>query len=155
MAKIQLSIIMKINKLRFRLLEALDNLVARVHWFFSEERHNPYRCPICGGTAIRVRAWVRPNYGNHYVGDCEDNHEDDCDWCETCEKKVHACTTSWFKRKVNAWWSQTDFQEMERITGFHQSDFDPEDGFQDFVDACNAFWHALSDEQKINLWNER
>ena len=44
---------------------------------------------------------------------------------------------------------------MERITGFHQSDFDPEDGFQDFVDACNAFWHALPDEQKINLWNER
>ena len=43
---------------------------------------------------------------------------------------------------------------MERITGFHQSDFDPEDGFQDFVDTCEEWWRKQSIEEKINIWRE-
>ncbi len=51
--KIQRSIIMKINKLRLRLLGALDAMVARIHWYFSDERHDPYRCCQCGSTHVK------------------------------------------------------------------------------------------------------
>ncbi|MFS2717026.1 hypothetical protein AAH068_19150 [Bacteroides uniformis] len=37
------------------------------------------------------------------------------------------------------WWENTDFPTMERITGCRQTDFSPEDGYQEFVDACNEW----------------
>ena len=77
---------MKINKLRFRLLETLDNLVACIHWYFSDERHDPYLCTNCGSTNVQRAAWVRPNHGNEYiedVGGCETD-KGDC-WCDEGE----------------------------------------------------------------------
>jgi len=50
------------------------------------------------------------------------------------------------------WWGDTDFREMERITGFWQSDFNPEDGYQAFVDACDEWWSGLSEDEKIATW---
>ena len=146
--------IMNINKLCFRLLNALDAFTARIHWLFSEERRNPYRCPMCGGTDIHVRAWIRPNFSNRYAGDCEDFPEGACDWCESCRKKIEARTTDWFKQMANEWWSQTDFPTKERITGLRQTDFSAEEGYQDFVDASNAHWNALPIERQISIQYE-
>ena len=53
---------------------------------------------------------------------------------------------------ANRWWNETDFSQMERITGFRQSDFDPEDGYQEFVDACDTWWEQLEHEEKTELW---
>jgi hypothetical protein len=53
---------------------------------------------------------------------------------------------------IEKWWNETDFSQMELITGFRQIDFDSEDGYQDFVDACNTFWNQLGDEEKKEIW---
>jgi hypothetical protein len=50
------------------------------------------------------------------------------------------------------WWNETDFSHMERITGFRQSDFDPADGCQAFVDACDTWWDELDTEEKTEIW---
>ena len=55
---------------------------------------------------------------------------------------------------ANKWWNETDFVQMERITGFHQMDFDSEDGYQDFIDACDTYWNQLDDSEKIRICKE-
>ena len=55
---------------------------------------------------------------------------------------------------IEKWWNETDFLQMEQITGFRQTDFDSEDGFQDFVDACNTFWNQLNEEEKTKIREE-
>ena len=60
------------------------------------------------------------------------------------------------KAIVNEWWGQTEFWQMENITGFRQYDFSPEEGYQDFVDACDEWWDNLSfvDKRAIYMdWN--
>lgn len=60
------------------------------------------------------------------------------------------------KAVVNEWWGNCGFKEMEIITGFRMTDFDPEDGYQDFVDACDNWWDKLSFIQKRMVyfdWN--
>lgn len=49
---------------------------------------------------------------------------------------------------IEQWWCATDFSQMELITGFRQTDFDAEDGYQDFVDTCNTYWNQLDEEEK-------
>ena len=55
-------------------------------------------------------------------------------------------------KTLNEWWGEQGFREMERITGFRQSDFDPEDGYQDFVDACDNWWDSLAYSDKISIY---
>ena len=50
------------------------------------------------------------------------------------------------------WWENTDFPTMERITGCRQTDFSPEDGYQEFVDACNEWWNELPALEKKKVW---
>ena len=52
------------------------------------------------------------------------------------------------------WWMQTDFRTMEELTGLRQLDYDPEDGYQAFVDACEAWWNSHSENEKITIWKE-
>jgi len=54
---------------------------------------------------------------------------------------------------LNKWWKSTDFREMEKISGFRQINFSPEDGYQDFVDACDNWWESLSKEEKQDVYN--
>jgi hypothetical protein len=58
------------------------------------------------------------------------------------------------KAQLDEWWSHTEFWEMEQITGYKQDDFDPEDGYQDFVDACDEWWEKQSYSNKIYLYNQ-
>lgn len=60
------------------------------------------------------------------------------------------------KAMVNEWWNNTPFWVMENITGYRQDNFSPEDGYQDFVDACDTWWDKLSFNEKRMVyldWN--
>jgi hypothetical protein len=57
-------------------------------------------------------------------------------------------------QEINEWWGASDFREMERITGYRQSDFNPEDGYQAFVDACDKWWSENRDDEKIELYEK-
>lgn len=60
--------------------------------------------------------------------------------------------TSVTEAVVNEWWGDCSFGEMEKITGFRMSDFDPEDGYQEFVDVCDEWWNKLSFGEKKELY---
>lgn len=47
------------------------------------------------------------------------------------------------KTQLNEWFNKQDFNTLEDITGYCHLDFDPEDGYQDFVDACHEYWDSL------------
>lgn len=50
---------------------------------------------------------------------------------------------------IKDWWANVPFDTMEAITGFRRIHFSPEDGYQEFVDACNDWWNWLTLESKI------
>lgn len=58
------------------------------------------------------------------------------------------------REMVEDWWGQTDFKQMETITGYCQDDFPPDEGYQDFVDACDEWWENLSWEWKLSVYFE-
>ena len=60
--------------------------------------------------------------------------------------------TSIIEAVIDEWWDNCDFKEMEMITGFRMTDFDPEDGYQAFVDACNEWWDKLTPNEKTRLY---
>lgn len=144
---------MKTNKFHLWLLGALDAMVARIHWYFSDERHDPDRCCKCGSTHVQLRAWVYPNLGNKYDGDCEDLPGDE-NWCVHCNGYTHIRPTSDMLDDAIAWWEDLDFKDMERITGLRQADFSAQDGYQGFVDSASAWWEQQTTDQKIRCWLE-
>jgi len=145
---------MKITRLlirtRLRFIDATLDLAAWINWLGSEERHNPYRCPECGSTDIQMRAWIAPNRGSRYVEDIIDDGADD-DWCRNCERTVRARPTDELLAETEKWWRGLEFATMERVTGCRQSDFDPEDGCQAFIDACGEWWMGKTTEEKISI----
>ena len=58
------------------------------------------------------------------------------------------------KEKLNDWWSKVDFITMEKITGLKQLNYDSSEGYQAFVDACEAMWKALSTKEKVSMWHK-
>ena len=56
--------------------------------------------------------------------------------------------------KANDWWGSLGFEDMEKITGYSQADFSPEDGYQEFVDACDAWWEWIDEQDKIDYYLE-
>ncbi len=115
----------------------------------GEDRYDPWRCEKCGSTAMQQRVW-------RDVNSMEVVREDDCDrhdyYCSVCEENHYPVRESELLQKADEWWGETDFREMERITRFRQLDFDPEDGYQAFVDACNGWWDGHSTDKKINIY---
>ena len=55
---------------------------------------------------------------------------------------------------VQAWWDELEFEHLIRITGYHPTDFNPEDGYQDFVDACNDYWNELDEFDKMRIYRD-
>lgn len=55
--------------------------------------------------------------------------------------------------KADKWWASCGFDDMEKVSGFRQDDFSPEDGYQEFVDACDKWWDALSASSKQTLYD--
>jgi hypothetical protein len=69
-------------------------------------------------------------------------------------KKVKALRRDHPVPMYNQWWYSADFITMEIVTGYRQSDFDPEEGYQAFVDACEDWWKQVSQKEKIQIWKE-
>lgn len=57
-------------------------------------------------------------------------------------------------KNAEFWWQNTDFSTMEIVTGYNMFDFSDEDGYQDFVDACDEWWNSQSEYEKINIYEE-
>lgn len=53
-----------------------------------------------------------------------------------------------FEAKLNAWYDNSYFKTLERITGFYETEFPSRNGSQAFVDACDAYWFDLSVRDK-------
>lgn len=138
-----------IHKLKWKVYQFYQRLFYWLEWRYSDERHDPYRCCDCGSTDVEIKIWSKVNEGGRPNGDCE---EYECSFCNNCDGNVRIRPTSYLLAGVEQWWEGTDFRTMEYLTGYRQGDFDPEDGCQDFVDACNSWWNALSTEEKIRLW---
>jgi hypothetical protein len=56
--------------------------------------------------------------------------------------------------RMEQWWMESDFKQMERITGFRLYDFAPDEGYQSFVDACDSYWEQSGTKGKIRIWEE-
>jgi len=54
----------------------------------------------------------------------------------------------------NRWWYSEGFDTMERVTGYRQFDFDPAEGYQAFVDACDGFWENLTEDERARIWEK-
>ncbi len=145
---------MKIKRLLARaklgFFDSVLDMAAWINRLGSEERRNPYRCPLCGSTDIHILAWIAPNRGGRYVEDRIDADYDQ-DWCQRCGKYIGARPTGELLNEANEWWMGSEFIKMERITGHSQYDFDPEDGYQAFIDACNEWWNDKTIEEKIRI----
>lgn len=56
--------------------------------------------------------------------------------------------------EADDWWEQLPFDTMEEITGLNKTDYDPADGSQAFVDACDEWWYNKTDKQKLHIWKQ-
>lgn len=64
------------------------------------------------------------------------------------KKKTIKQAFDFLNREYSIWWNSTEFSVMERVTGLKQSRFSPEDGYEDFVIACDNIWEDLSLSEK-------
>lgn len=114
--------------------------------------NTPCKCPKCGSLDIEMQVWIRPNKNNEYVKDCSEDM-DYC-WCNNCSEMISFEPIDEAVISANLWWNQAPFAELEKITGLKYADFNQEDGAQEFVDACEEFWFNLSEERRIEIWQE-
>jgi hypothetical protein len=56
-------------------------------------------------------------------------------------------------KQLNEWFNSLDFVTMERITRLRQSEFSPNDGYQDFVETCEQWWKDTQQVEKEYIYN--
>lgn len=113
----------------------------------EREHDDPWRCTECGSKNVQERVW-------RSVNDIKNVDAENCDrndyFCENCENHIRLERESVLMEQAAQWWGETDFRAMERITSYRQLDFDPEEGYRAFVDACNKWWNEKTIEEKIS-----
>lgn len=57
-------------------------------------------------------------------------------------------------KKINAWYGQTSFEDMERISGIHQDDFHGFDWDKHFIEAVDEWWNNKSAVEKQLIFNK-
>lgn len=57
-------------------------------------------------------------------------------------------------KKLDDWFGGLDFIIMEKMIGLRQYDFSDEDGYQDFVDACENWWNNLDMEERKVIYKK-
>jgi hypothetical protein len=113
--------------------------------------NDPWRCEVCGSLEVQQQGWVDPTTGKVVsYNDCDRGDY----WCDHCCEHNYIVRESELMKDIEEWWQQTDFETMEIITGLQEDDYDPADGSQAFVDACEQKWNALGVEEKIHIWYE-
>lgn len=110
---------------------------------------NPWRCGKCGSTAVQERVWRDVN--TEKIADAGNCDRADY-YCNNCEGHNRLERESELLRRAADWWGETDFREMERVTRYRQLDFDPDEGWQAFVDACNEWWNGKTTDEKISIY---
>ena len=55
---------------------------------------------------------------------------------------------------ADAWFNQADFRTLESISGLRETDYSPDDGSQDFVDAVHTWWYALPDHKRYSIFQK-
>ena len=59
------------------------------------------------------------------------------------------------EQMLNEWWyMHCDLSDLEKATGYSRWDYEPDDSFQDFVDACDAWWLTLTLAQQKNVYRK-
>jgi hypothetical protein len=53
----------------------------------------------------------------------------------------------------DSWFNDLEFKELEKVTGHKQDNFSPDDGYQDFIDACEKWWNSQSVQDKRAIYN--
>lgn len=130
-----------------------EGLLCIVEWLIEHGfvTDDPWRCEECGSLAVQEQIWVDTN--THAA--CSQAYNRDENYCCNCNENTYHVRESELLRNINEWWHSQDFRQMERLTGYRQNDFgSEEDGCQAFVDACDNWWNALSNEEKIGVWKD-
>ena len=52
------------------------------------------------------------------------------------------------------WFTGTDFDMMEKISGLKSTDYSEEDGCEEFVEAVQEWWDSLDDAKKVEVYYE-
>lgn len=131
----------------------IEGLLCIVRWLMKHGLviDNPWRCEVCGSLAVQEQIWVDTNTCEAY----SQAYNRDENYCCNCNENTYSIRESELLQNLDEWWHGLDFRQMERITGYRQDDFDPEDGYQDFVDICDNWWESLSIEEKTLLWFQK
>lgn len=57
------------------------------------------------------------------------------------------------KETINPWWdNETSVEDREKMIGLVQKDFDPQEDYRAFREACDRWWNAKTNEEKIEVW---
>lgn len=136
----------KLRSLGWKMLRLLTRFHNWVHWYFSCERKNPYRCNHCGSTDIQVKAWINPNRGNSYISDMEDR---EC-WCDACERHGVMIDTDQFLEWADNWWINLELFQKLVIKGIVDPEFD---GPENTEGECDEMWENLTDDKKIEIYS--
>ena len=98
---------------------------------------------FCCEPKVDSAEWCDVTIRCYLLGECLSVVLDEC--VETFKEELE---------KAESWWAECDFMLMERVTGFRQDDFSEEDGYAEFVDACDEWWSDLTDEDKVSEYQE-
>lgn len=52
------------------------------------------------------------------------------------------------------WWYSADFDTLSLVTGLRPFYYNPDEGYQEFTEACDDYWEALSDREKVGIYRK-
>lgn len=135
-----------------------EGLIDITHWleeqgFITQEDRDKdiVVCDECGSLDVQQQAWSDPNT-LIYVGETAMDRDDN--WCNECEEHNDFRSLPEFKERMQQWWQETDFETMERMTGYLQADYPADEGHQAFIDACNTWWNKRCYDEQRRIWKE-
>lgn len=139
----------------------------------------PFVCPVCDENFFEFECDKDLSYGHlsdlegrfdrffGIAGDTEDEREElrmqalttfQNDWRDgnirNEEDFYEAYRQNAVFLKSNKWWSNAPFGIMERVTGLHETDYSPEDGSREFVNACEAWWSLNDFYEKQEIYEK-
>lgn len=58
------------------------------------------------------------------------------------------------KAQLDEWWGNCGFDDLAKILGYKYYEFNPEDGYQEYVDFCDKWWDGLTYNEKLSVYND-
>lgn len=118
----------------------------------GEIAYNPWRCAACGSLRVSCQVWVDSN--THEVESVTEDKDDL--WCDECAEHTRQVRESeLISDTIEPWWEHGPTMEArEVITGLKREDSSPQDDFRVFRNACNTWWRARPNGEKIRHWRQ-